>query len=41
MKLILRLSDGVIILLINVKMPTLVGILFNFYGQDKFHAHLS
>ena len=26
--------------LINVKMPTIVGIL-NFYEQEKFHAQLS
>ena len=44
--LALSLSDVVFIMLINVKMPTIVGILtfmsnFNIYEQDKFRAHLS
>ena len=34
------LSDVVFIMLINVKMPTIVG-LFNIYKQDKFRAQLS
>ena len=36
----LLLSDAVYILLINVKMPTTVGI-FNIYEQDTFDAQLS
>ena len=32
------LSDVVFIMLINVKMPTIVGILT--FEQDKFHAQL-
>ena len=36
----LKLSDVVFILLVNVKMPTIVGI-FNIYEQVKFHAQLS
>ena len=48
--LALSLSDVVSIMLINVKMPTIVGILtfisrinltFNIYKQDKFCAQLS
>ena len=35
--LALSLSDVVINLLINVKMPTI----FNIYEQDKFHAQLT
>ena len=38
--LALSLSDVVYILLINVKMPTIVGI-FNIYEQNKFRAQLS
>ena len=38
--LALSLSDVVFIMLINVKMPTIVGI-FYIYEQDKFHAQLS
>ena len=34
------LSGVVLIMLINFKMPTFVGI-FNIYEQDKFRAHLS
>ena len=34
-----KLYDGVFNLLINVKMPTIVGIL-TIYVQDKFHAQL-
>ena len=37
--LALSLSD-VFIMLMNVKMPTIVGI-FNIYEQDKFPAQLS
>ena len=33
--LALSLSDAVFIMLLNVKMPTIVGI-FNIYEQDKF-----
>ena len=33
-------SDDVFILLINVKMPTIVGI-FNIYEHDKLHDQLS
>ena len=36
----LSLSDVVYIMLINVKMPTIVGI-FNIYEQDEFCAKLS
>ena len=46
--LVFSLSDIVFIILINVKMPTIVGILkfmskwyFNIYEQDKFRAQLS
>ena len=35
-----KLSDIIFFLLINVKMPTIVGI-FNIYEQDKFHTQLS
>ena len=38
--LALKLSDAVFIMLINVKMPTIVGI-FNIYEQDKFLDLLS
>ena len=38
--LTLSLSDVVFIMLINIKMPTTVGIL-TFYEQDKFRAQLS
>ena len=38
--LALSLSDVVFIMLINVKMPTIVGI-FNIYEPDKFRAQLS
>ena len=38
--LALSLLDVVFIMLINVKMPTIVGIL-TFYEQDKFCAQLS
>ena len=40
-----KLSDVVVIMLPNVKMPTNVGILicwhFNIYEHDKSHAQLS
>ena len=38
--LVLRLSNFVFITLINVKMPTIVGI-FNIYEQGKFSVQLS
>ena len=38
--LVLKLSDVVFILLINIKMPKIFGI-FNIYEQDKAHAQLS
>ena len=38
--LALKLSAVVFILLINVKMPTIVGI-FNNREQDKLHAQMS
>ena len=38
-RLALSLSDVVFIMLINVKMPTIVGILI-FYEQDKLRAQL-
>ena len=38
--LALSLSDAVFIMLINVKMPTIVGI-FNIYEKDKFRAQLN
>ena len=38
--LALSLSDVVFIVLINVKMPTIVGI-FNIYEQDRFRAQLN
>ena len=38
--LALSLSDVVFIMLINVKMPTIVGI-FNIYEHDKFYAQMS
>ena len=39
----LSLSDVVFIMLINVKMPTIVGNCWHFhiYEQDKIHAQLS
>ena len=37
--LVLTVSDGVLIMLIKVKMPTIVG--FKIYEQDKFRAQLS
>ena len=38
----IKLPDVVFIMLINVKMPTIVGILhFNIYEQDKFRAQVS
>ena len=36
----IKLSDVVFIMLLDVKMPTIVGI-FNIYEYDKFHAQLS
>ena len=41
-----KLSDVVFIVLINVKMPTIVGNAnnswhFNIYEQDQFHGQLS
>ena len=37
-----NLTNVVFIMLINVKMPTIVGILtFNLYEHDKFYAELS
>ena len=36
----LSLTDVIFIMLINVKMPTIAGIL-NIYEQDKFRAELS
>ena len=40
--LALKLSEGVFILLINVKMPTLIDLLaLDINEQDKFQAQLS